>query len=49
MPEVKRLKIGWDIGFFDQGGITGGVVVLSMLVTCAGALGYYMVGRLREL
>jgi hypothetical protein len=44
LPEVKRLKKGRDVGFFDQGILTGGVVILSMLVTCAGALGYFMVG-----
>lgn len=43
LPEPKRLKKGGDIGFFSQGIVTGGIVVLSTGVTCAGALCYYAV------
>ncbi|ETN42939.1 uncharacterized protein HMPREF1541_02097 [Cyphellophora europaea CBS 101466] len=46
LPEVQRLKKGHDVGFFDQGIITGGILVLSTLVTCAGFLVYYTRVRL---
>ncbi|KAJ9144529.1 aldehyde dehydrogenase family 3 member b1 [Pleurostoma richardsiae] len=45
LPEVKRLKNGRDIGFFDQGVITGGILVISTVVTCASLLVYYARAR----
>ncbi|KAL1861355.1 hypothetical protein VTK73DRAFT_7130 [Phialemonium thermophilum] len=49
LPDVKRLKDKPDIGFFDQGIITGGVLVLSALVSCGGLLAYYTRTRLQVL
>lgn len=43
LPEPKRLKKGGDVGFFNQGVITGGVIFLATVVTCTGALCYYAV------
>ncbi|KAJ4506704.1 hypothetical protein HRR83_007769 [Exophiala dermatitidis] len=49
LPEVQRLKNGHDLGFFEQGIVTGGVVVLLTVVTCAGFLVYSTRGRLQSL
>ncbi len=41
LPEVRRLKKAANIGFFNQGIMTGMALVLATAVTCTAILGYY--------
>ncbi|KAI0536013.1 Aldehyde/histidinol dehydrogenase [Xylaria digitata] len=49
LPPVKRLINKRGVGFFEQGIITGLTLVLSVTVSLAGALGYYIynIGKYR--
>lgn len=42
LKEMVRPKKGGDIGFFNQGIVTGGILVLSTAVSCTGLLCYYI-------
>lgn len=42
LKETVRPKKGGDIGFFNQGIVTGGVVVLSTVLSGTGFLCYYL-------
>ncbi|KAM0521589.1 hypothetical protein ACHAPW_005991 [Verticillium nonalfalfae] len=43
LKDMHRVKKGGDIGFFNQGIVTGGIIVLSTAISCAGLLCYYLV------
>lgn len=40
---MVRPQKGGDIGFFNQGIVTGGILVLSTALSCTGLLCYYLV------
>lgn len=48
MPVYKRAEKRVDIGFFDQGIVTGGVMLLSTVFTVAGFGCYYGFGIVRN-
>ncbi|KAH7014596.1 Aldehyde/histidinol dehydrogenase [Microdochium trichocladiopsis] len=41
LPPVKRLKNRLALGFFEQGIVTGGVILLSVVLSCTGWVGWY--------
>ncbi|EEY16508.1 conserved hypothetical protein [Verticillium alfalfae VaMs.102] len=43
LKDMHRVKKGGDIGFFNQGIVTGGIIVLSTAISCTGLLCYYLV------
>ncbi|CRK29019.1 hypothetical protein BN1723_006863 [Verticillium longisporum] len=43
LKDMNRVKKGGDIGFFNQGIVTGGIIVLSTAISCTGLLCYYLV------
>lgn len=40
LPPVKRLKNRLALGFFEQGIVTGGVLLLSAVLSCTGWVGW---------
>jgi hypothetical protein len=44
MSPFKRVDARPDIGFFEQGIVTGGVMLLSTIVTVTGVCCYYWMG-----
>ncbi|KXJ85369.1 Aldehyde/histidinol dehydrogenase [Microdochium bolleyi] len=47
LPAVKRLKNRLALGFFEQGIVTGGVLLLSVVLSCTGYLGWVAVRAVR--
>jgi hypothetical protein len=43
LPGENRPKKGGDIGFFNQGILTGSIMFLSFALSCTGIFGYYAV------
>lgn len=43
LPPIERRKkgLGANIGFFHQGILTGGIVLILAVVSCTIAVGYY--------
>ena len=48
LPEIKQ-RIGRKFGFFEQGIISGGLVVLFSLITAASTAGYFGLRYVRKL
>lgn len=48
LPDMKRPKRVVSLGFFEQGIVTGLVMVLTTAVAGTGVAGYYLVGYLRS-
>ncbi|KAM0324344.1 hypothetical protein ACHAQA_008125 [Verticillium albo-atrum] len=48
LKDMARVKKGGDIGFFNQGIVTGGILVLSTALSCTGLACYYLFKAVRS-